>query len=203
MKLVEKSANGSYSVNENLEKLNNLYLKVKNLFIDCGLSYDTLYDDVSIFNYGYSLFEIASTSTIENYADVDFQVGILPYPKETADQTDYASIYTGDYLCVPAHMVIDIDYGSMGKAFEIINYYSSGIEENLWTRALSSKDDMEMIHLIRNSLVSEFAHVYNDGTLSRLNNLYANGILSNDASIYKINKQDIAVWNAYLKKFNS
>ena len=199
MFLVDKDNDGNYMVYPDNAHLNDVYSEVKKILIDSGLSYNTQNDTMSIFNNGYSLFELTVTSAISNYANVDFNFGILPYPKASADQVDYCSLYTGQYICVPTNLS---DYSFTGITLDILNYYSQGLEDNLWLRVFSSEDDINMMGIIRNRLVSEFALTYNDGTLSSLNNLFANAILNESQNIMVSYKQGYNAWNTYIRNFN-
>ena len=199
MFLVDTDNDGNYMVYPNNAQLNDVYSEVKKILIDSGLSYNTQNDTMSIFNNGYSLFELTVTSAIDNYANADFTFGILPYPKAYADQANYRSLYTGQYICVPTNLS---DYSFTGITLDILNYYSQGLENNLWMRALSSAEDVTIMGIIRNNLVSEFALTYNDGTLSSLNNLFANAILNESQNIMVDYKQGYNAWNSYIKNFN-
>lgn len=174
LKLVDRN---SYTETLSLvdeHQLYEVYHFVANILQDPSLSYGTNSSE-NIFTSGRALFEVINTSNIGNYAKADFSFGILPYPKLNEDQYKYTSLYKGGYICVPSNIE---DPKFVGYALDIINRYSSDMESTLWMRICSSAEDLEMIGVIRNGLVSDYANAILKQELSSLVNLFGTTMYS-------------------------
>lgn len=193
----KNESKGIYEIYGSEDKLYQVYDNIYNMLKCNPAAYDTFDGNKNVFSEGNSVFELSTTYQIGAYSNVEFSYGILPYPKAEADQMDYSSNYSGSYICVLSG-VTDIYF--TGKALDIVNKHSSDIEDRLWSRLLTSQEDMDMMNTVRRNLVNDFAFVYLKQELSGMINLFSTSFMNDSSSIAKDYKMNINKWNSELRQ---
>jgi hypothetical protein len=102
-------------------------------------------------------------SAVQVFLDYDVDYGIVPYPKLDESQEEYYAGYTDRYFVIP-HTCTDPDYvGTILESMSAEGYrqvtpaYFEVALKNRYTKDAVSK---EMVDLIRQSMILDFAYVY-------------------------------------------
>ena len=132
-------------------------------------------------------------SAVSDFLNYNVDYGIVPYPKLDESQDQYYSGYTDRYFLVP-YNVSDVEYvGTILESMSAEGYrqvtpaYFEVALKNRYTKDQTSK---EMVDLIKQSMVLDFAYVYGaDKWWSRslyalLSNKNGNGASKDYASYY-------------------
>ena len=151
----------------------------------------------NMFTRSNALFTLTNTSNIAEYVNSESNFGILPYPKADSNQMEYQSLYRGGYICVLGN-IENIDLVS--TSLDLLNYYGSGLESQLWLKTLRSDDDIRMMDLIRGGLVSDFARVVARERLISLVNIYSKS-LTEGVSIHIECDKYSESWEAVIKEY--
>ena len=151
----------------------------------------------NMFTRGNALFTLTNTSNISKYIYSESTFGILPYPKAEIDQAEYQSLYRGGYICVLGNIE---NPDLVGTSLDLLNYFGSGLESQLWFKTLSSDDDIRMMDLIRGGLVSDFARVVAREHLISLVNIYSKS-LTEGVSIHIECDKYSESWEAVIKEY--
>ena len=97
------------------------------------------------------------------YRDVEFDYGIIPYPKLDENQEQYYAGYTDRYFVIPNTCSDTAYVGTILESMSAEGYrqvtpaYFEVALKNRYTKDQTSK---EMVDLIKQSMVLDFAYVY-------------------------------------------
>ncbi len=139
---------------DNKDKITSLYTKVKDVFSNTEVSwcindmsssdthgYIDKYDYArSLFCQNHYLFHYEGTNIIHQFASMEKEFGILPFPKYDQNQENYYSMYP--YFCamVAIPNVSDAEWlERTANIVEDMNYYSSIILEPAWYETLLAR----------------------------------------------------------------
>lgn len=147
------------------EKTNNLIEKINSWLWDGG---DAIYDTKNGYNNiknGNALFAAVAGSTVEGLRDVDWEYGIVPYPKAEASQTQFYTnlgfAYTN--FCVPINAA---DANMSAAVLECMNaqaHRSSApmlFEQSLKSRYANDELDGEMYDIIKGNIYVDANRVF-------------------------------------------
>lgn len=174
--ITEKNAStGKYeiTINANKDKIENLVAKVNEIYTG---EYSAFYHpfengnpspSVKVeFKDGTSLFNFFSTYQLVGLKSTNVKFGVLPYPTYDEAQREYRHLSWSGYLAVP----YNIDEVEMvSDTLELLQYYSSDVttifyEKLLGAQVSDSPDDADMLDIIWDTLVSDYALAYSAAT---------------------------------------
>ncbi|MBQ7337393.1 MAG: hypothetical protein IJW40_02955 [Clostridia bacterium] len=168
--MIEKSADGTELIlNANNERVYDL--------IDAyyGIRYDLDGGYTDVRNTTADMFEasqgvyltISLGYAVSNFRDATFQYGIVPYPMLDEAQGDYYSGYTDRFMVIP-HTCADTNYvGTILEALSAEGYRQvlpSYYETALKGRYTHDNESVQMLEIIRESRVIDFAYIYSNDT---------------------------------------
>ena len=111
-----------------------------------------------------ALLTLASTNTLPNYLNYEFNFGVLPYPMYDESQKDvgYCSLQWGGYTCVPSYVR---NLSMVGDTLEMLSFYSDSVNEAFYEKLLGkqvaeSPIDKQMLQIIWDGICTDFAQTY-------------------------------------------
>ncbi|MBQ7337392.1 MAG: hypothetical protein IJW40_02950 [Clostridia bacterium] len=168
--LIEKSADGTELIlNANDERAYDLIDKLYSILYDYDGGYATVRaDTLDMFEASQSVYIMTSLKyAVENFRDATFQYGIVPYPLMDERQTDYLSGYTERFMAIP-NTCLDLDYvGTILESMSAEGYRQvlpAYYETALKGRYTHDNESVQMLEIIRESRVIDFAYVYSNNT---------------------------------------
>lgn len=114
-------------------------------------------DGAVYFNNGQTLFHGLATKTIQNFRGLDFDIGILPYPKHSESQEKYYSLTSGAGVAVIPITTAEERYENISILLEAMSrdsYYNllpTYREVVLKTKYSRDQDSSDMLDIIFNS----------------------------------------------------
>ena len=195
--VVKDYSSGQYDLITNGTELTRVFKKIKKVFMDSPAAINNDMTNQLVFMNGRSLFEMTTPYSFGKYLKCDFSIGVLPYPKAEVEQEDYKSFYRGGYICV----LNPSDPDFVGVTLDLLNRNSTDIEESMWFRVLSSKDDMEMMRMIKRNLSNEFSYSVLTNELSSLTNIFSDAI-NQSGSIEKVYASQKNLWRSQILKYS-
>ena len=110
---------------------------------------------------------ISLNYAITHFRDATFAYGIVPYPMLDDAQGEYYSGYTDRFMVIP-HTCPDVDYvGTIVESMSAEGYRQmlpAYYETALKGRYTHDSESVQMLELIRESRVIDFAYIYSDNT---------------------------------------
>ena len=168
---------------------------------------DSEHDDTSMFTRDQLLFHTDRLGKAAQMKEMDSEYGIIPFPKYNEEQKEY--ITTIDDPFSPIMILNNVKNPDMaGTIVEALCMYSyekvtpAYYETTLKLKYLSDETAMGMIDLIRDSVVIDFAMLYNS-QLSSVYSYISNSVHSNIASISSGIKAQSKAWQKSLDRFYS
>ncbi len=167
-KYVTPEADGTLSMSADLssEKLVNWFKECQSLLNDNG--------DVAIvavnkaFTSGNALFHLGQVSDVQNYLkDVEFNYGILPFPKYDSEQANYATI-VGYWVTMYSVPVDAPDQTMSGAVLETLGYEGAMTltpvvyEQSFQYRYLNTPENARMFDLLHDTLVYDTGRFFAD-----------------------------------------
>lgn len=130
-----------------------------------------------IFNYGHTFMMDNLVGSADGYRALDFDIGVLPFPKYDADQENYCSNI--NEACATAYSVpAGNDAEKAGLILDAMGYYSadtvteSVIEKNILVKGVRDEESYDMFKIIFASKTYELSYVFGWG------NFYGNTIIN-------------------------
>ncbi len=168
--MIEKSADGSELIlNANDERVYDLI----DAYYSIRYEYDGGYTDVrattfDMFEKSQGVYLTTGIGTaISNFRDTTFAYGIVPYPMLDEAQGDYYAGYTDRFMIIP-HTCEDVDYvGTIVEAMSAEGYRQvvpAYYETALKGRYTHDSESVQMLEIIREARVFDFAYVYSNDT---------------------------------------
>ncbi len=174
------------TIMQNGDKTVNLYEKLKQVFTDTSHSYCMTCSNVNFDSSQYShkwsylrylftqdlyLFHYSSVGSIAEFAEMESEFGVIPFPKYDEHQDGYKTLYpaNNNLLALPN---IQKDLERTAVIIEDMNYISSFTVvptwfETLLTRRYARDDESESsLYLLRDNCVYDVGLYYNFGNLS-------------------------------------
>ena len=131
---------------------------------ECPVSASTLGNYANAFESGRALFSSGVFSSTENYRDLGFDFGVIPYPKYDEKQERYITTARGDYSCFGIPVTAKIDAAAaVLEALASENYRSvtpAYFEKALKVKYSRDNESAVMFDLIRNSVSYDFGYFY-------------------------------------------
>ena len=172
IQLVDIAEDGNYKLSFynqlNQSKTTDLIVKLSNLTkSDCAwFRYRIEETPVVELHTGRALMELRSTNALPSLCDYDVEFGVLPYPMYDVNQKDvgYRHLQWGGYLCIPSYTA---DPTMVGDTLEMISYYSTNVNTTFYEKLLGKQvadvpEDRQMLDMIWDSIVSDFAQTYSE-----------------------------------------
>ena len=168
--MIEKSEDGTELIlNANNERVYDLI----NAYYNIRYEYDGGYTDVrattfDMFKESQGIYLTTGIGTaVSNFRDATFAYGIVPYPMLDETQGGYLAGYTDRFMVIP-HTCPDIDYvGTIVEAMSAQGYRQvipAYYETALKGRHTHDSESVQMLEIIREARVFDFAYVYSNDT---------------------------------------
>lgn len=168
--MIEKSADGEELIlNANDERIYDLV----DYYYDIRYERDGGYTDVrnttaDMFKASQGIYlTISLNYAISHFRDATFAYGIVPYPMLDEEQDDYLAGYTDRFMVIP-HTCTDTDYvGTIIEAMSAEGYRQvlpAYYETALKGRYTHDSESVQMLEIIRESRVIDFAYIYSNDT---------------------------------------
>ena len=168
---------------------------------------DSEHDDTAMFARDQVLFHTDRLGKAAQMKEMESEYGIIPFPKYNEEQTEYVS--TIDDPFSPIMILNNVKNPDMaGTVVEALCMYGyekvtpAYYETTLKLKYLSDETAMGMIDLIRDSVILDFAMLYNS-QLSSVYSYISNSVHSNIASITSGIKAQSKAWQKSLDRFYS
>ena len=168
---------------------------------------DSEYDDTAMFARDQVLFHTDRLGKAAQMKEMESEYGIIPFPKYDEEQEEYVT--TIDDPFSPIMILNNVQNPDMaGTIVEALCMYGyekvtpAYYETTLKLKYLSDETAMGMIDLIRDSVVLDFAMLYNS-QLSSVYSYISNSVHSNIASIASGIKAQSKAWQKSLDRFYS
>ena len=170
---------------QNADKTVNLYEKLKQVFTDSAHSFCMTCSDVQFDSAQYShkyaylrylftqdlyLFHYTSEGALTQFAEMESEFGVLPFPKYDEHQDGYKTIYpyNNNLFALPN---VQEDLERTTAIIEDMNYISSFTVVPTWFETLLTRryvrddESEETLHILRNNCVYDIGLYYNFGDL--------------------------------------
>ncbi len=168
--MIEKNAAGDELVlNANDERIYDLV----DYYYDIRYERDGGYTDVrnttaDMFKASQGIYlTISLNYAITHFRDATFSYGIVPYPMLDEAQGDYLSGYTDRFMAIP-HTCTEVDFvGTIIEAMSAEGYRQvlpAYYETALKGRYTHDSESVQMLEIIRESRVIDFAYIYSNDT---------------------------------------
>ena len=151
---------------------------------------------------GCYLFHYEGTDIIHQFDDMEFEIGIVPFPKYDTEQDEYYSLYPHDALLVAVPSKIE-NLERTANIIEDLNHISKRFLKSAWFDSLVERkyrfddESLEMLDIIYETRVYDIGLYYDFGGIR-------SGVLEQDVSkydisdLYEAKKNDI---NTDIKNF--
>lgn len=130
----------------------------------CPVASAFLADYTKVFEDGRALFTSGVFSSTELYRDLDFDFGVIPYPKYDEQQEAYITTARGDYSCFGVPVTADPEItGAVLEAMASENFRSVTpmyFEKALKVKYSRDNESAQMFDLIRNSVSYDFGYFF-------------------------------------------
>ncbi len=168
----------TYELSINTTKVQKIIDKVKELY-DAEYSYFHKVQDggdeskMVTMKSGRTLFELTKSYDLIDLKETGVKFGVLPYPLYDEEQKNYRSLSWNGYMVVPYNIDIVSDVNMISDTLELLQYYSDDVttafyEKLLGAQVSDKRDDADMLDIIWDSQVSDFAMAYsNTATTSK------------------------------------
>ncbi len=159
------------------------YEKLKAVFSDANVCYNMTSSSVdphgfphkwdylrSLFTQDLYMFHYTSDDCITQFADMESEFGVIPFPKYDSNQKDYLTMYQVNTNLFALPSVIE-DVDRTGRIIEDMNFYSSTITlptwfETLLTRRYTRDEESERyLRLLRDNCVYDIGLYYDFGSI--------------------------------------
>ena len=119
---------------------------------------------------GRTLFELQGSYNLVDLKSTNVKFGVLPYPTFTEGQ-EYRSLSWNGYMAVPYNIDVVSDPEMISDTLELLQYYSKPVTVAFYEKLLGAQvsdvpDDADMLDIIWDSQVSDFAMAYSNTTTS-------------------------------------
>ncbi len=167
-KYITAESDGTLRVSDDIssERLVNWFKACQSLLNDNG--------DVALlainnaFTAGRSIFQCGTIADVQNYLkDVEFDFGVLPFPKYDTDQKDYATI-VGYWVTMYSVPIDAPDTTMSGAVLEYLGYEGAAnltpvvYREAFQYRYLGTEDNARMFDLLHDTLVYDTGRIFAD-----------------------------------------
>ena len=148
-----------------------------------------------LFTQDHYLFNYVTDSTVSEFADMESEFGMIPYPKYNPEQEKYMADYPYNNALFALPSIIE-DLDRTANIIEDINYYSTITTIPTWYDTLLSRryardDESEQtLHILRENQVYDLALFYDFGGI-RSNILDVDPTRSNIARSYDAFKRNV------------
>lgn len=175
--LITKDASGKPVWNGPSQRMTDIYDKIvdclfgnKDAIRTAGSAGLKVVDQTTFFHNGQSLFHYEPIGSLKRFRDVDFQIGLLPFPKYDEAQKEYNSFicYIAPACVVP---VTCKDTEKVGSILEVMAAYSNKyvhpayFETTLNFKYVQDEKSQEMLALILEKGQFDLADLYDWGTI--------------------------------------
>lgn len=167
-KFVTAESDGTIRMSDDIssERLVNWFRDCQSLLNDNG---DVALEGIAkFFTEGRSIFHCGTVADVQNYLkDVDFDFGILPFPKYSADQKDYATI-VGYWVTMYSVPIDAADMAMSGAVLEYLGYEGATnltpvvYRDAFQYRYLGTEDNARMFDLLHDTLVYDTGRIFAD-----------------------------------------
>jgi ABC-type glycerol-3-phosphate transport system substrate-binding protein len=166
---------------------------------------DSEHDDTAMFTKDQLLFHTERLGNAKFMREMESEYGIIPFPKYNTEQENYISVIDDPFsgLMVVNSIQNPEMVGTMIEALCMYGYHDitpAYYETTLKLKYLSDETAMNMIDLVRDSVVLDFAMIYST-LLSQMYSYISNSVHGNIASITSGIKAQSKVWQKTLDKF--
>ena len=166
---------------------------------------DSQYDDTAMFTKDQLLFHTERLGNAQYMREMESEYGIIPFPKYNAEQENYISVIDDPFSgLMVANTIKNPDMvGTVIEALCMYGYLDitpAYYETTLKLKYLSDETAMNMIDLVRDNVVLDFAMIYSS-SLSQMYSFISNSVHGNLANITSSIKAQSKVWQKTLDKF--
>ncbi|MBQ8410082.1 MAG: hypothetical protein IJY39_14590 [Clostridia bacterium] len=117
---------------------------------------------------GRALMQITNTYDLPSFCDYDVEFGILPFPMfdEAQAKVGYRHLQWGGYLCMPSYTA---NLEMCADTIEMLAYFSDNVNLTFYEKLLGKQVadaplDKQMLDLVWDTIVPEFAQAYDDAS---------------------------------------
>ncbi|MBE6557877.1 MAG: hypothetical protein E7661_02545 [Ruminococcaceae bacterium] len=162
LKIVDKDADNHFYIayEDHSEKVLSLIDTVTDMYnADWSWMWKSVHQDTDVVDIttGRALFYFVSTPNLVTLKGEEVDFGILPYPMYDQAQENYRTLNWNGLLGVPASIK---NPEMVGDVLEMLNYYSEPVKDAFYENLLGSKvaqspDDVDMLNIIWDTVVSD------------------------------------------------
>lgn len=169
-----KSGKYEFSISKNAKKVEDLVSKINEMYQSeyaylWGPFGDEMKDPSKQvqFKDGKTLFQFYGTYHMaKQLTAVDVNFGVLPYPMWDENQGEYRSLSWNGYITVPYYLS-KADSAMVSDTLELLAFYSKPVttafyEKLLGAQVADSPDDADMLDIVWDTQIVEFALAYSD-----------------------------------------